>query len=73
MNELYIVVEKDALESYKSLKDSLTSFDNLSEFVVKERHVFCLTYKGKKKGKTDWEIGEVPLKDIAKAFLESVE
>ncbi len=71
MNELYIVVEKDSLEAYKSLKDSLTSFDNLSEFVVKERSVFCLTYTGKKKA--EWEIEAVPLKDIAKAFLESVE
>ena len=73
MSELYIVIEKDALEAYKSLKETLTSYENLSEFVVAERNVFCLTYKGKKKGKTDWEIGDVPLKDIAKAFLESVE
>lgn len=68
MSELYIIVEKDSLEAYKSIKESLTIFENLSEFVVKERSVFCLTYKGK----DEWEIEAVPLKDIAKAFLESV-
>ncbi len=71
MNELYIVVENDSLESYKSIKEALTGFENLSEFVVKERSVFCLTYTGKKEA--EWEIEAVPLKSIAKAFLESVE
>jgi len=69
MSELYIVVEKDSLEAYKSIKDSLTSFENLSEFVLTERSVFCLTHKGG----GDWEIEALPLKDIAKAFLETVE
>ena len=71
MNELYIVVENDSLESYKSIKEAIAGFENLSEFVVKERSVVCLTYTGKKKA--EWEIEAVPLKDIAKAFLESVE
>ncbi len=70
MSELYIVVEKDSLEAYKSIKEAITDFENLSEFVVKERSVFCLTYTGKKEA--EWEIEAVPLKDIAKAFLESV-
>lgn len=71
MSELYIVVEKDSLEAYKSIKEAITSFENLNEFVIKEGRVFCLTYTGKKKA--EWEIEAVALKEIAKAFLGSVE
>jgi len=71
MSELFIVVEKDGLEAYQSIKEALTIYENLSEYVIQERKVFCLTYKVKKK-KGEWEIEAVPLKAIAKAFLESV-
>ena len=69
MRKLYIVVEKESLDSFESIKEALAGLENLAEFVVEERKVFCLTYT--KKG--DWEIEEVPLKGIAKEFLESVE
>ncbi len=71
MSELYIVLEDEKIVSYDNLSKIVENYENLSEFVLTERSVFCLTYTGKKKA--EWEIEAVPLKDIAKAFLGSVE
>ncbi len=73
MSELYIILEDEKIVSYDNLEKIVENYENLSQFVVDDLRVFCLSYKGKKKEQVEWEIGDVPLKDIAKAFLGSVE
>ena len=76
---LWIVVNGENITSYKDLKTAVEQFDNLSQFVVSNSKIVCLTYNpvGKAQPNEDespiWSIEEVALSDIAEKMLEKME
>ena len=66
---LWIVVSGGKIEALKNLKTAVGQFENLSQFVMSESEIVCLTYvRGSKEA--EWKIETVPLKDIAEKILE---
>jgi len=78
IDQLWIIVSKDGLDSFKTLNAATEKFDDLAQFVVDKGQIVCLKYSEltnpkKDEGKFKWEIEEESLENIAQAFLKRKE
>ena len=66
--KLWVIVSNEKLSSSENLKDAVSHFKSLAEFVVSENKIMELTYEPKD---NKFTVEEVPLKEIAKEMMEA--
>jgi len=66
--KLWIIVSNEKLSSSENLKDAVSLFENLAEFVVSDDKIMELKFDP---GKNTFTVEEVTLKEIAKSMMEA--